>query len=122
MMSSFLSAAPERAWMPMSKVPPSPAHATTQISSIPLFRYAALIPAAVEAAVSKAQLKKGTSMIDRGKAPGMIVQQQAGTVRVVGFPKPFNASLMEREAPQPAQAKFPEVRSSSSGISWLSNL
>jgi hypothetical protein len=52
----------------------------------------------------------------------MIVEQQAGTTSTVGFPNPFNASLIERDAPQPAQPKLPDVMNSSSGISLLSNL
>ena len=37
-------------------------------------------------------------MIDRGQAPGMIVQQQAGTASTVGFPRPLRANFMERDA------------------------
>lgn len=52
-----LSAAPESAWIPMSTVPPSPAHVTTLMSF--LFRYsnAAAIPDATDPPAANAMSK-----------------------------------------------------------------
>jgi len=57
---SFRSAAPDRDWSPISKVPPSPAMASTVVSSSPLIFKAFAMPAAVGAAISKAEWKQGT--------------------------------------------------------------
>ncbi len=60
------SAAPERAWSPMSKVPPSPAKATTVVSV--RFRAAspAAIPEAEAAVLAKVLFTLGTRTGVRG--------------------------------------------------------
>ena len=69
-MSSFRSAAPDRACRPMSKVPPSPAQASTVVSLSPCMSRAARIPEAVAAVASNAMCSSGTPSADCGHGPG----------------------------------------------------
>ncbi len=75
----------------MSKVPPSPAHASTVVRSRPSTRRAARMPAAVEAAVSKAVWYTGTLRAVWGNGPEMTDQQQAGISMMVSGPSAFRA-------------------------------
>ncbi|OPY10335.1 MAG: hypothetical protein A4E67_00572 [Syntrophaceae bacterium PtaB.Bin038] len=59
MKSSLRSTAPERAWNPMSKVPPSPAQVTTVVSVSPFMSRAARTPLATAPPVSKAEWMTG---------------------------------------------------------------
>ncbi len=99
----------------MSKVPPSPAQAMTVVSVSPVISRPALTPAAVEAAVSKAQWKMGTLSEEWGKGPSMTAQQQAGMQTIVFSPRALSTYLMAIVAPQPWQARCPGLISSSSG-------
>ena len=116
MMSSLRSAAPERAWIPISKVPPSPAHAITTVSASPLLSSPALRPEAVEAAASNAVWKMGTLRDVWGKGPSITDQQQAGITRAVWGPSAFSAKRIACVAPHPWHATWPDVISSSVGI------
>jgi hypothetical protein len=53
-MSSFLSAAADNDWMPMSAVPPSPAIPRTSVSSLPRDFSACFVPVAQAAVFSNA--------------------------------------------------------------------
>src|SRR4030066_568141 len=101
MLSSFRSAAPDRAWVPMSNVPPSPAQATTVVSVSPTISSPALSPEADEAAVSKAQWKIGTPREEWGKGPARTDQPQAGMHSAVFCPRALRTYLMARVAGQP---------------------
>src|SRR3989338_5799766 len=103
MISSFLSAAPDSAWSPISNVPPSPAYAITVISFIPCTSSPALMPEAVIAAVSNAQCSSGTPDAVYGKGPSHTAQQQAGAAIIVLRPSAFRINRIDIAAPHPGQ-------------------
>jgi len=107
------SAAPDSAWMPMSPVPPSPAIATTVISSArPTARRPAASPAAAAAVDGNATFTHGTVIDEVGYMPPSTVRQLAGTVITI---RPSSAAVIWRSpmpTPQPAHARLP-------GRTWL---
>ncbi len=118
-MSVCLSAAPERPWNPMSKVPPSPPQAITRVSLSPWVSRAALSPAAAAAADRKGVWRRGTSREKKGWAPAMMDQQDAGMTTMVFGPRALRARRMDGAAPQPGQAGCPGLKSSSRGMSII---
>jgi hypothetical protein len=46
----------------------------------------------------------------------MMDQQQAGMITIVSLPNAFRAYRIDKDAPQPGQAKWPEYINSCSGI------
>src|SRR4030042_914962 len=77
-MSSFLSAAAESAWIPMSAVPPSPAIPRTIVSSLPLALRALLVPVAQAPVFSNATSWYGTFHATHGYVPPKTSMQHAG--------------------------------------------
>src|SRR5512136_2669415 len=107
---------PLSAWSPMSAVPPSPAKPTIVTSFRPSWSAAALRPEMDAPVASKAQSSIGMSRAVVGNGVPITVQQHAGTVMIVSFPRPLSAYLMTRVAPHPGHALCPERMSSSAGI------
>ena len=104
---SFRSAAPERDWSPISKVPPSPAKARTVVSSSPLIFRAQAMPAAVGAAISKAEWKQGTVRVLFGEAALITPTQEGMMTTMVFSPRTFKTNRMVAATPQPGQAICP---------------
>ena len=77
------STMPDRACMPMSAVPPSPAQPMTVTSLTPRASRAARMPDMDAPVTSKAVLRWGMSKHVLGKTPGMTAQQQAGMLMMV---------------------------------------
>src|SRR3972149_6385222 len=90
-MSSFRSAAPLRACIPMSAVPPSPAKATTVTSSFPSCLRARLIPDAQIADVSKRTWRLGTLNALNGFVSLKMRWDEAGMEAAVSGPRTFIA-------------------------------
>src|SRR4030067_263414 len=84
MKSSFRSAAAERAWMPISNVPPSPATARTVVVVFPWMSRAARTPDAAAPAEAKGVLYEASFMGEVGKAPE-IVPKQPAVIPTMGF-------------------------------------
>src|SRR3972149_9198222 len=116
MMLSFLSAVADKAWMPISRVPPSPAQASTWVSFLPITSRAARIPEADIAAVSKDMRRVGILRDEEGNAPAIVPAQEGGMTTIVSGPRALKTHLMARAAPHPGQAVCPEHISSSCGM------
>src|SRR3989304_5793155 len=101
-MSSFRSAAPLRAGIPMSAAPPSPANATTVTSSFPNRFKALLIPEAQIADVSKRTWRLGTLNAFGGDMSLKIRRQEAGMDTTVWGPGPLHPAPPD---PRPAAAR-----------------
>lgn len=104
---SFRSAAPERDWRPMSKVPPSPAKARVVMSSRPCSFRACAMPDAVGAAISKAEWKHGTEKVLFGYVALITPTHDGRMTTMVFSPRTLSTSRMVVASPHPGQAMWP---------------
>jgi len=93
----------------MSYVPPSPAQATTVMSSLPCFLRPASTPLAPAAAASKAIFIVGILKDVFGCRLSITAVQHAGTTITIFFPIALKTILNAIVAGQPGQAALPGI-------------
>src|SRR4030042_844448 len=112
-MSCPRSSAPDRAWSPMSEVPPSPAMATALMGFLGMrpLRISAFSPASTPdptaAAFSKATWIQGTSHAVVGKAEEIISMHPVALAMTIFWPRALSTYRTAKTSALPWQARWP---------------